>query len=341
MNFFERDLLVSRILSGKLYLSYNKSIYITQPSIDTQYKANILFNEALLEGKKSGLLSKDDCEIFAVNKNILTEEEYNAIPKISKDIENLQIELYSNRNNHKNRDSIKTYINNIRNKQNELINLSSKFYSYSYEGYASFVKIEYLVRNITYYKGKKFKFNTIKIEDIMNFYSQNIIYPSSIRYIARTSPWLNKWQAFKANGVIFPNGYKMTDAQQLLLMWSKFYDNVAESSEPPEQEVIDDDDMMDGWLLLQNKKNKKENANINTQNSKIQNAQEVYLVANNIEEAKKINEMNSLYAKKIKNQRLEKIRTDGIVHEQNMPDIKNDLMIQANRAERDLHVKRR
>ncbi len=66
MQLHERELLISRILSGKLFY---KNLKIIQPSIDLQYKANIVFSEAIEEGKEKGLFSKDIVEHIIVHIN--------------------------------------------------------------------------------------------------------------------------------------------------------------------------------------------------------------------------------------------------------------------------------
>jgi hypothetical protein len=104
------------------------------------------------------------------------------------------------------------------------------------------------------------------------------------------------------------------------------YDSIQEASEPPESFVIDDDDMLDGWLLLQSSDKGEERIN-----SKISRAQEQYILANNISEAKEIENRNSPDIKRIKAQRQKALEEKGELNESELPDVKKKLMIEANR----------
>ena len=273
MQFHERELLVNRILSGK---QYYRGLTIVSPSIDIQYQASIVYSQSLEDSHD--LMSREECESLSIYKGFLSEKEFDSVESLSKDVENFQVELYLNRSKSNEKEKIASYIKKARNEQIRVLNLAGKYDQYSSEGYASFCKINFLLRKTTYLNKKPYRFKSIRIEELVRHYTNNILLPNTIRKLARTNPWINRWSAFKSNGIIFPEGYNITEPQQLLLMWSSFYDSVNESPDKPEQFVIDNDDMLDGWLVLQRDKENKENKSEPvTRNSKIAKAQEVYI----------------------------------------------------------------
>jgi hypothetical protein len=335
MQFHERELLVNRILCGK---QFYRGLTIVSPSIDIQYQASLVYSKTYEDSHE--LLNREDCESLSIYKGFLTEDEFNSVDRLSKEIEGFQIELYHNRLKSIEKERISSYIEKARNEQNRVLSLSGKFDQYSREGYSFFCKLHFLIRKTTYRNNKLYRFNKIKIEEVIKYYIYNILLPNRIRELARTNPWLNRWNAFKANGVIFPEGYNITDSQQLLLMWSSFYDSINESPDRPESFVIENDDMLDGWLLLQKEKTNKESKNVLTSNSRIAQAQEVYVVANNLDDVRAIENMNSNSSRNIRKQRFSKVMKEGTVNHMNMPDVKNEYIMQATKALKENYGKR-
>lgn len=334
---YEVELYINRILSGKFFF---KDYEIVSPDIDTRYRSSLIYSEAIKEAEEEGLFTKDEVENICVIKGFVSPEELDSLKTIPKDIEGFQRELFLNRNNPERVKSIRQYLEVARKQYEDISEKVSKYYNYCDEGYASFCKVHYIIRETTYIQGKKYDFDGDSIESLLTAYSKNVLSPSIIRDVAKSSIWINKWQALKANGVIFPFGYNINDAQQLLLMWSNFYDSISESAEPPESFVIKDDDMLDGWLLVQKEKKDsgdKSNEELISKNSKIQNAQEVYIVAHSLEDIKRIESLNSDKARSIKKQRLNKLKKEGTVNHMSMPDVKQEYMIQATQALREHH----
>lgn len=324
MDFFDREYLISRILCGQLKWGV---FTMYPPNLSIQYECQEIFRESLEEGKRCGMISSEDLIDLSIEKGFIEEKDVIFLEIAENEIEQFQKELYHNR---KKDDAVKSirkmiYLNRAR--HSKILNIVNKHNAFTYEGYANHCKLDYLIRQITFKEKKKCKFKKEKIESAINHYIENMILPSTLRYLSRTQPWVNMWSAFKVNGIIFPQGCEMTQQQQLLLMWSKMYDSIHESPDCPESFVFDDDDMLDGWLLVQQEQNKtKEKVE-----SKLSQAQEQYIIANNIDEAKEIENRNSPDVLKIKKQRNKAIQEKGELKEADLPDVKRKLMIEKNR----------
>lgn len=329
MDFFEREYLVSRILSGELNWTELYTVY--PASLSIQYNSQEIFIKSVKEAKNLGLVSDDDLTEICLEKGFIEEKDVIFLGFAQKEVENFQRELYLNRKKVENVRKIKKLLFLNRQRHVDILNKINRYNSFTVEGYANYSKIDYILRNTTINKftNKKCSFKKNNIQKLINFYTENIILPSTIRYLARTQPWTNMWAAFKVNGVVFPQGSQMTLQQQLMLMWSRMYDSIQESVEPPEMDVIEDDDMLDGWLSIQHDQNtSKKDEKIS---SKVSQAQEQYIIANNIDEAREIEKRNSPEMLKVKKQREMCIKDRGEVIECELPDVKRKLMIERNR----------
>lgn len=328
MDFFEREYLVSRVLSGELNWTGKYTVYPADLSI--QYNSQEIFRKSFYEAQSLGLVSDDDLTEICLEKGFISEKDVIFLGFAQKEVENFQRELYLNRKKVDNVRKIKKLISLNRDRHVSILNKINKYNSFTVEGYANYCKIDYILRNTTFNRlnKKKCSFKKINIQRLVSFYTENIILPSTIRYLSRTQPWSNMWAAFKVNGVVFPQGSQMTLQQQLMLMWSRMYDSIQESAEPPEMDVIEDDDMLDGWLSIQHDEKDKKQEKVS---SKVSQAQEQYIIANNIDEAKEIEKRNSPEMIKVKNQREKCIKERGEVRECELPDVKRKLLIEKNR----------
>ena len=94
--------------------------------------------------------------------------------------------------------------------------------------------------------------------------------------------------------------------------------------------------MLDGWLIIQKRKrenelNKKMGDEKIGNNPKIRNSSEIFVVVDNFEDAKKIDAMNDLTGKILKRQKMETVKKLGVVHEGNMPDVQQEIMMEFNK----------
>ena len=167
-------------------------------------------------------------------------------------------------------------------------------------------------------------------------WQSHFISESKSRELARTDPWKSLWITRESSGSSLfanPPNTELTYNQKNILIWSQMYDNIQESMECPNKEVIEDDDMLDGWFIIQHQKREKDRTEKefenSTKNDKIKNASEVFVVSTR-EKAEKINNMNDMNAKIIKQQRKVALDHYGSLEEQNLPDQKRNMQMMAN-----------
>ena len=113
------------------------------------------------------------------------------------------------------------------------------------------------------------------------------------------------------------------------------YDSISESIEAPSENIINDDDALDGWLITQRRKRETEKNEKEVQgkiaNEKIANSAEVFVMARTKEDDSKVDEVNTLTAKKIKDSRTNYIHAKGSeVQQGEFKDVKMSINQQSN-----------
>lgn len=323
MKAHEKERLLYRILSGKTILK-KSNLEVLAPDVNILYEAEDLYSEYY---DKVGNLDKKTLRYELVNHGVVKLEDLKFLDIYSNAIESQQKELYVNFNSGF-ADQIRSLLRQTREKNVKILSDLAKFDIYSKESVANHVKSLHIIKNTCYRNSQKYDFYDKSPIIILEELNNLTISVSEIREIARNSSWTNIWFSLKGTNLF--NSIPTLE-QQLLLMWSKIYDNIRESDDSPSEEIIDDDDALDGWLILtgEERKRKKEQENIKKKfNSKINNAQEVFLIANSKEDIDRINKLNSEYASRIKNERVAQIYDRGQLHHHNFLDVRRDIQME-------------
>ena len=140
--------------------------------------------------------------------------------------------------------------------------------------------------------------------------------------------WRSYWTSSKNGASLFVGSVsEWSDDQRVLASMSRMYDNVYEHPECPSDQVIEDDDMLDGWMILQRRlvdAQKKKTA-VDALHPKLRNAQEVFIMTNDSQEAEEIKSFNTQETLNTINQRSDFINAHGSVSSIELPDVQIDL----------------
>lgn len=336
MKLYEREFFISRIKAGYIPVSLGqKRFLVYSPNTDTILLANEIYLEEYNRGIEEGLFEDYDIYELLVLNNMWTETDENNLNDIvPKHIEYWKKELYNSVLKSNTRSRIRKYLSAAKDELVKLYNTRHCFDHMTCIGYANYVKNMFIISESTRYKNKKVNWNKIDLNWIMNSYHEKLLDSDKIRVLARTYPWNNLWPNLKTNGRIFDN-VDLTTEQQMLISWSSMYDRIYESPDCPPEEVIEDDDMLDGWLLIQKEKRDKERKKQEVEsatNSKINNADDIFIMAETFEDAKKISLLNDARGNRVKQQRLSQIKKEGVVPEQRLTDVKRKQQMLAHQA---------
>lgn len=333
MNFQERDFLLHRILCGFTSVKSKGRLFkVKCPTLEINYRASEIYLRALERSK--GMMKEDQYPFIG---RFWSEEKEQELEKIPEGIKTLQKELYKSIIFPSKVRDIRIELSRVRDKQRKLFEEKSLYSSYTAEGYASYAKSIFVINKIVFYRNKPYNFQWHSLTESNIFMQQAFIDADLIRELARSTPWSNTYGAAKVNGPIFPvSGVELTQSQQILLMWTKTYDDIYQSPDCPHESIIDDDDMLDGWLLIQKEerdKDKKERSSDKlSQNEKINNSQEVFVLAKTKEDANAIYGLNNPKSRNIIKNRLDTVQKRGEVREQDLPDVQQRLIIEAGQS---------
>jgi len=334
MELYRREFLISRIKSGVICVRINKKKFVVHnPNVNTIFFANELYVNEYEKAVEEGLFLDHDIYDLLIANDMWSEQNEKELNEIVPGhIEYWKIELYNSILKSNTRKTVRKYLEVAKKEYSRLYTIRHCFDHMTCAGYASYVKNMYLISKCTRYKNKKVDWNKYDLNVIMNSYYNSLLDSDTIRILSRTTPWSTMWSSLKTNGRIFEN-INLTSEQQVLISWSNMYDKIYESPDCPPDEVIEDDDMLDGWLLIQKKRRDEERKKQEVKgatNSKIDNADDIFVLAETFEDAKKIDLLNDPRGKQVKQQRLNQIKKKGVVAEQELNDVqrKRSMMMQ-------------
>lgn len=319
MKALDREKILYRICCPYLFETIQGiQLKFFEPTVVQRNVANRIYDEWFAVGIRNGLMTEEEHLDFLISNDLWDSISEEQVDGIQKDIDKLKIGLCEMYFRSKERITIK---NNILSAKDKLNKLLSRKHGYD------FVTADYLARlskntfllfceiydsndNLFVDPNTIFTASTPLYDEISNFRLSSQMDESIIREIARTEPWRTNWMMCKKPEVLFGTDILRLHAnQQYLIMWSKIYDNARESMDCPADDIINDDDALDGWFLIQKQKIDKERGQNQLDNSigneKIRNAQEVFIMADTPEDARKIYDMNDLSARSLIKQREE------------------------------------
>jgi hypothetical protein len=345
MEAWEQEFYISQIMSGVQYVQLNGRTYIfDKTSVRDRYIANQIYKQNLLDAESKGLYDDETIVEFLIERGFWTKQDEYRLENLKEEIENACINLYEARLKSNLRKTIREKLASLRKEEAALFERRHE-YDYLTANHAAFsAKIKYLVGSSLYYEsGKKYwkdrngwkKPNKTLEKIIFLLHKQNI--PADYyRELARCNHWRQIWAHRKACGTVFGvSASELTDSQKALLFWTITFDNIYQSQECPSDEVIEDDDMLDGWIIFQRRKKEaeqnKQGVMENLQNSKIANAQEVFVVAETQADAEKVFRMNSAEGNRIRRQRWRQIQEAGQMNELEMMDTKREIQMMINK----------
>ena len=314
----EREFLIYTIRSGKNFLSNNLVIY--PPTIDQVLGSLIKYNEAYDQAINDGLMTEDELSIWMKEQGIWTSYNENKVNDLQKKVENFKVDIYEKRYDSKSVKYLRYYLRETEKLLNKELSLKNTNYLNTCEGFATSEKTTYLISNTTYKNNELYDFSDSFIANVIEEWYTKLLNDSQIRELARNEPWKSLWVIKdKSKLKLFANSEsgELTYNQKNLMIWSQMYDNIQESLECPNYDVINDDDMLDGWFILQGRKREKDRLEkefeANTNNSKIKNSSEVFVVASNVDHASKIQALNSPTAKQRISSREKLLQQKGTV----------------------------
>lgn len=334
--------LTNQIIAGKMPIELNNSsFYICSPSPAQKLKASKIFDEVSRHSYFMGVFSNQEMIEYLMSYGMWNDSKESELETSNIKIDNIKTEMYRSYDKFSSNkvERLRKSLRKIEQRINYLYNIKYSYYKFTCEGIAEEISTKYLIKNnLTGYDEEKVdidKFSWSFFVLVMNKYLENKLSDKQIREIAKFPYWRSIWNAGKSSESIFGiPSINLSDEQRNLISWSKLYDSIYEHSEIPDDVVINDDDLLDGWLILEYKKRKQEQKDVK-RGEYSSGAQETYTMVDTPEDAKRVYDMNESSANFIRRQRMNLIKQKGTVKEQNMPDSKREMAMQATKQFRD------
>ena len=315
----EREYFVSRLRSGMYLVEYdNFRLKVVSPTIEDEFYINKAFMEAFEEAYHQELMTQDDMQEWMYEKGLWTEEDDTKLKQFNDNIEKLKIQIFENRYKEELREQARKYLRVTEEAIRKQQQKKDSLFENTCEGTAFTRNCIEQIKRCTFLGSELCDFSVVDANKVFSLVTGSYLIESDVRELARSEPWRSIWLMKEDTGqTLFTNcpERELTYDQRNICVWSRMYDNVQESTECPDDEVINDDDMLDGWFIIQRKKQEKEKLESTvesmTNNSKIANSQEVFIMTDNQQQADMINSANSLHGQLLKKQRLAQVKAAG------------------------------
>lgn len=317
-------------MTGNVFINIDSESYVIKSSTpEILYDASNIYEDIIHKNRFSEFLTDGQCIMILIKKGLCSKDILTNIDVIDKRIDELKLQLYDNRTNLHEMKKLRKTIQQVRDKQTEMHNIRYRFHHLTLNGYAEMIKRQYILYRTLYYKNKEIRvwndFSNINVkllEKVLAEYMLNLAKAEEIRDLAHNEPWRSYWNVNKANPFYTDHNTCLTDEQRTLIMFSKMYDSIYEHPNKPPDSIINDDDLCDGWMIRQRKDIEEEKKGNNTSKTtdKMKKADEVFIMAENVEDARSIENLNDTEARIIKKQRENIIKQSGKAVDANFQD---------------------
>lgn len=347
LDYNSREDLCNRIINGYAIVHYkNKFYHVYDPTSTFEYQGKSFEKELCQNLVYQGVPTSDqlisiliDKKLWDANNDAKIEEMNKAIDELKKTLPTLEFQSIT-------KQQTLNQIARFKKEINKLTQIKDSILSNSAENIARFEKYRWFLFHLTFKSNgerlwnnwDKFSKSSEKMINyfITNSYFNTEINDKTVRELARTEPWRSIWVYGVKTGNLIPMN-EMTYLKKSLISWSLVYDSVYESLDCPPNEIIENDELLDVWFENQRDKREKEKSEkhsdlLKSIDKKHSSAQEVGIVVESIEDAKKVFNMNSALAKSQIRSRFEVVKEKGVANELNMPDVKQNLQMQINNA---------
>jgi hypothetical protein len=331
--------IIDRIVSRRIYFTYNDSVYYYLfPDSSLKLKSSLLYEEHFEKFKYDDVLLEEDIDYHLEEYQIADGSLKKFIEQMGKKLDNIKVEYYENFYKDSKKKQLKRQIDNTINSISKTESQLHYLDRLTIENICATIQNEYLFANGIYDDNNNLIFNYNNIDSIdqklftifSQIISEKFLNIRDFKSIARSNEWRIIWTI--KNHPIFPGPVcEWTDEQRTLVTISQSYDNIYQHPDCPEEEIIDDDYALDGWSILQNRKIKEEKKQKGVDNilSRHKNAQEIFMVAETDQDLQNIMGLNNNAGLAKIQTRVNAVNQAGSVKESQLPDVRTDLINQA------------
>lgn len=338
------EALLYQIMSGYTKVNIKGQVYLVEnPTIFQKYRATEIFQDVFDDTAFESWMTDYQNKALLISSDFVSKEIDENFKEIENRIDDLKVELYESAFDSSKRDKVRNTLVKVRDKHSEMLDRRHMFDAMTREGYAELIKMQYVVAmSLRDVKGRKlFDDDALSsasfplLDRVIRELNEHRITEGQFRQIARSELWRGYWQVGKAVGHPFGKPtIDLTDDQRLLCQITRMYDSAHEHPECPGDGIIEDDDAFDGWMIKERRKNERERneqALDDVTRGKHKDAHEVFIIAKNKDDARKIDNLNDTQARVVKKQREQALKAKGKLFEGELPDQQARILMEKNR----------
>lgn len=325
-----KDILLYRILSGINIISVDSATYyVKTPSRLVKYKAALYYDQLHEDNLFDEWTTREEAERYLIHISVLPSAYKEEITKLNTQIDDLKVEAFKHVFQFAKLKLFRKRLNEQKIVLQKLHNDSNLIDRFTLEGYCDIHKYQYTISNCIYDDDdNKLEVAQKQLEKIIGKLAETSISISDYREMSRTEPWRSYWNAYKEDIFGIP-GADLNEEQKTMILFSKMYDNAYKHPECPSEMILGDDDLFDGWSISEMRKNEQDKKKKDIGDDKFGNAGEVFIMAKDEKEAKKVYQTNDMEAKMIIKQRQEALFKGGKIKEADLPDVRSELNMKA------------
>ena len=342
MELHEREYYLYKILSGLHHVSVEGRFFVIKtPTVLDRYEAAKIYKDIL--NLNEGLYTNETIEEFLCLNGYWSATLAARLKSLEKEIENTLVVMYEGRNNKSILNRNRTKLAEHREERGVLYEKRHSFDHLTLEHIALSAKLKFLIgcslyeNDIKYWSSYKQWNDADRILDRVIVQLNREFVPYDVyRELARTEPWRGIWVSKKSGSPIFDGpATNLTEGQQLLVSWTVRIENLYQHSNCPSESVVEDNDLLDGWYIMEARKQKEEKMEGvlgKITNEAIANSDEVYIVADTIDERDEIRDLNSAYSRSIQKRRHIELNAVGEMKETDFFDVKQRAQMELNKV---------
>jgi hypothetical protein len=221
----EREYFVATIRSGTFtFRTQEITLKVHSPKIEDEPEACYVYNEAYNDAYEEGVMTIDENLEWMIEKGLWATEDEETILGLEKDLENLRVEIFNNRESENLVEEIRKGIRAGEDQLLHKMNEKSEFIGNTCEGIASIEKARYQIKMSTFLNGGLYSFSAgIDIDEVLSASNKATLKESKIRDLALNDPWKVSWYMRDIQGysLFSGEGLELTPNQKNLVIWSK------------------------------------------------------------------------------------------------------------------------
>lgn len=347
MNDSDVESILYRVLTGYYYIIIDNIRYkILSPNIYSKYLAHNTYLSIINDYKyEDGWITEKNINNILIIYNIWNDTKEKYLNESKELLDKTKIQYFLNFNTSSIKEQVKKSIINLNKTINNLYNEKYSLNYLTLENYAQNIKNQILVSSMIFnddntkvFESDIDNIDTDLLEKFIREIHNNSLGQETIKKLARNEIWRSYWGSNK-DKIFSGSVVDWTDEQRSLVNFTRTLDSIREHLEAPEEEIINDDDALDGWMLYQHEKalkEKKQKHITEKYGLNNKNGQEVFILANNQEEAKEIFSLNDQNAmRNIKEMKQVVKKSDQSINWSELPHVKRELQAQAMSAQKE------